>query len=341
MGCRHSSSPPESPIKLVQNGGPVILKSKISIQRTQVIDQRISNGMKTSRLSISSKKICRSLSRLTVSFAALSLEQTLDGHGKHLIKRFELDTPCLLLDVSRTHTLLVDGRKLRLINMETMNIETNILPIDCKDIQEIAWSSKLNTFLLLTTDQLYQTSCKHLHPIPIHQIQFIAEGPRKSYMAVDGDDLLINRSFGYDIRRYSLTNFNLVQSPRAYRESENICVTTIRLNSNKILALAISISKQQMIDLVNLNTDQLIHRINFNTGENILYPIDLHNHGQWFVKTCTPYVNIGHCLISLNGQITRLTLFPNQDNFIRSLCTSPDYRWLLVGRQHALELYQL
>ncbi|CAF2310358.1 unnamed protein product [Rotaria sp. Silwood2] len=224
--------------------------------------------------------------------------------------------------------------------METMNIETNILPMNCKDIQEIAWSSKLNTFLLLTTDELYQTGCKHLHPTPIQQIQFIAEGPRKSYMAIDGDDLLINRSFGYDIRRYSLTNFSLVQSPRTYIENENICVTTIRLNSNKILALAISIGKQQMIDLVNLNTDQLIHRINFNTGENILYPIDLHNNGQWFAKTCIPCVNISHCLISSNGQVTRLTLFPNQDNFIRSLCTSPDSRWLLVSRQHALELYQ-
>ncbi|CAF0723637.1 unnamed protein product [Rotaria sp. Silwood1] len=340
MGCRHSSSPPESPVKLVQNGGPVILKSKISVHRTQIIDHRTPNGTKTSRLSICSKKISRSLSPLTLPFTASSLEQTLNGHGKHLIKRFELDTPCLLLDVSRTHILLVDDRKLRLINMETMNMETNILPIDYKDIQEIAWSSKLNTFLLLTTDQLYQTGCKHLHPTPIHQIQFIAEGPRKSYMAVDGDDLLINRSFGYDIRRYSLTNFSLVQSPRAYIESENICVTTIRLNSNKILALAISIGKQQMIDLVNLNTDQLIHRINSNTGENILYPIDLHNNGQWFAKTCIPCVNIGHCLISSNGQIIRLKLFPNQDNFIRSICTSPDNRWLLVGRQHALELYQ-
>ncbi len=55
--------------------------------------------------------------------------------------------------------------------METMNIETSILPLDCGDLQEIAWSSKLNAFLLLTTDQLYQTGTKHLHPIPIHQIQ--------------------------------------------------------------------------------------------------------------------------------------------------------------------------
>jgi hypothetical protein len=55
--------------------------------------------------------------------------------------------------------------------MATMNIETSILPLDCGDLQEIAWSSKLNAFLLLTTDQLYQTGTKRLHPTPIHQIQ--------------------------------------------------------------------------------------------------------------------------------------------------------------------------
>lgn len=160
-------------------------------------------------------------------------------------------------------------------------------------------------------------------------------------MAVDGNDLLINRSFGYDIRRYSLSNFSLVQSPRVYLESQNICVTTIRLNSNKILALAVSLDKHQMIDLVNLNTNQLIHRIRLNSDVNILYPIDLRNNGQWFAKTCIPCVNIGHCLISPDGQITRLTLFPHEDNFIRSLCVSPDNQWLLVSRQNALELYQL
>jgi hypothetical protein len=159
-------------------------------------------------------------------------------------------------------------------------------------------------------------------------------------MAVDGDDLLINRSFGYDIRRYSLSKLCLVQSPRAYAESQNICVTTIRLNSNKILALAVSIGKQQIIDLVHLNTDRLIRRIHFDSSENILYPIDLHNNGQWFAKTCIPCVNIGHCIISSEGQIARLTLFPHQDNFVRSFRISPDNRWLLVSRQHALELYQ-
>lgn len=344
MGCRHSSSAPSSPTKLVQNGGPVVLKSKISIHQAQLIDHRTSNGMKSSsssRLLLNTKKINHSSSSTSVPFTALCLERILDGHGKNLIKRYDLDTACLLLDISRTHTLLLDGRQLRLIHMETMHVETTILPLDCGDIQEIAWSSKLNAFLLLTTDQLYQTDTKHLHPTPIPQIQFIPEGPRKSYMAIDGDDLLINRSFGYDIRRYSLSNFCLVQSPSAYLESQNICVTTIRLNSNKVLALAVSIGQQQMIDLVNLNTDRLIHRVMFDSGENIFYPINLHTNGQWFAKTSVPCVNIGHCFISSNGQITRLKLFPNQDSFIRSLCISPDNRWLVVSRQHALELYQL
>jgi hypothetical protein len=59
MGCKHSSSPPESPIKTVQNGGPVVLKSKISIRRTQVINHRTANDIKslsTSQLLISAKK---------------------------------------------------------------------------------------------------------------------------------------------------------------------------------------------------------------------------------------------------------------------------------------------
>lgn len=160
-------------------------------------------------------------------------------------------------------------------------------------------------------------------------------------MAVNGDDLVINRSFGHDIRRYSLSNFSFIQSSCAYLKNKNICITTIRLNSYKILALSISIGKQQVIDLVNLNNDLFLYRINFNNGENISYPIDLHNNGQWFAKTCIPCVNIGHCLISADGQITRLQLFHNQDNFIRCLCTTPDNRWLIVGRQHALEFYEL
>jgi len=60
MGCKHSSSPPQSPVKIGQNGGSVILKSKISIHRAQVINHQTSNGIKslsTSRLSISAKKV--------------------------------------------------------------------------------------------------------------------------------------------------------------------------------------------------------------------------------------------------------------------------------------------
>jgi hypothetical protein len=57
MGCRHPSSPPESPIKVLQNGGPVVLKSKISIHRAQVINHRAPNGNKSSRLSISTKNV--------------------------------------------------------------------------------------------------------------------------------------------------------------------------------------------------------------------------------------------------------------------------------------------
>lgn len=167
------------------------------------------------------------------------------------------------------------------------------------------------------------------------------EGPRKSYMTVNGDDLLINRSFGTDLRHYSLSSFNTLPLPNVYKETTNLYITTIRLNSDKILALEISIGDKQMIDLVQLNTGQLLHRIKLDLNENILYPADLHSHGLWFAKTCIPYVNIGHCLISSNGEIIRLKLFSNQDNFIRSLRMTSDNRWLLIGRQHALELYSL
>lgn len=87
------------------------------------------------------------------------------------MKRFELDTAFLLFDASRTHTLLLNSRQLCLIEMETMKCKTSILPLDCGDIQEIAWSTKLNVFLLLTMDRLYRTSTKYLHPTPIDQIQ--------------------------------------------------------------------------------------------------------------------------------------------------------------------------
>ncbi len=160
-------------------------------------------------------------------------------------------------------------------------------------------------------------------------------------MTINGDDLLINRSFGDDLRRYSLSNYNLLPSSRVYKENREISITTIRLNSNKILALAISIGEKQMIDLIHLNTNQFLYRIKLDFNENLSYPIDLHFNGLWFAKTSIPYVNIGHCLISSDGQITRLKLFTNQDNFIRSIRINSDRKWLLIGRQHALELYSL
>ena len=160
-------------------------------------------------------------------------------------------------------------------------------------------------------------------------------------MTINGDDLIINRSFGYDLYRYSLTNFRQLSSPHVYKDMKNLCITTIRLNSNKILALAVSLGEKQMIDFFHLNTDQFLYRIQLDLNENILYPIDLHINGYWFAKTCIPYVNIGHCLISPDGQILRLKLFTSQDNFIRSLRLSSDRKWLVIGRQYALELYSL
>lgn len=345
MGCRHSSKTTESPVKIRPNENSVILTSKISLQRAEQIDYRIYDGFKSikSKSSVSLKKSRQSLNSSISNPQLLTnstLEQTLDGRGKNLIKRFEFDSPCLVLDVSPSHTLIVDDRQLRLIHMETMMLKTVPLPLDCLDIHDIAWSTQLDAFLLLTGEQMYRVTNENLQPTPIHQIQFILEGPRKSYMAVDGDDLLINRSFGSDLRRYSLSTLTFLPSPPIYLENEHICVTTIQLNSNKILALAISIGKRQMIDLVNFKTNQLLHRISLDINENLLYPIDLHNHGQWFAKICIPCQNIGHCLISSDGQLTRLKLFPNQDNFIRSLRMTLDNRWLLVARQHALEIYQ-
>ena len=60
---------------------------------------------------------------------------------------------------------------LYLININTMNIETYFISIDNIDIQEIVWSTQLNCFLILTTDQLYQTGIDQIQLKPIHQIQ--------------------------------------------------------------------------------------------------------------------------------------------------------------------------
>ena len=161
-------------------------------------------------------------------------------------------------------------------------------------------------------------------------------------MTINGDDFLINRSFGDDLRRYSLSNYQPLPSPHVHRGQETtMSITTIQLNSSKILALAVCIADKQMIDLIHLPSDQFLHRIKLDFNENLSYPIDLHFHGYWFAKTCIPYVNIGHCLIGSDGEITRLKLFSQQDNFIRSLRVNPEKKWLLIGRQHALELYSL
>ena len=81
-----------------------------------------------------------------------------------------------------------------------MNIETIVLPLDCRELQEIAWSSKLNAFLLLTTDQLYQTSTKYLHPTPIRQIQVeefcqIFKKKRIFYFSSSMLKVLVNRTW--------------------------------------------------------------------------------------------------------------------------------------------------
>lgn len=181
MGCRHSSSPPPSPLKRSRRAiGPVMLKNRISIHRSQQIDYPTSSEIKTSTLSKSVTSIQKirdhssphpSVSPPCIPLTASSLEQTLDHRGDHLIERFELNNACLLLDASRSHVLLLDGKQLRLINMETMSTQVSVLPLNCEHIEEIAWSTQLDAFLLLTTDQLYQTSTKHLHATPIPSIQ--------------------------------------------------------------------------------------------------------------------------------------------------------------------------
>jgi hypothetical protein len=143
MGCRHSSSPPSSP----KNGG---LKTKIFHHHHYH----------------HSKKFNHQKSKLS-----LNLEQILDGHGKNLFKKFQFNSDCLLFDISLTHILLLNNKQLDLININTMNIETYFLSNNYFDIQEIVWSSQLNIFLILTTDQLYQTNIDQLQLKPIHQIQ--------------------------------------------------------------------------------------------------------------------------------------------------------------------------
>jgi len=152
MGCRHSSSPPSSPKLIIKN---VELKNKIFFSHTKKFHYQKSNEIKSS---ISTKTL-------------FNLEQILDGHGRNLIKKFEFNSACLLFDISLTHILLLNNRQLYLININTMNIETYFLSINSIDIQEIVWSTQLNMFLILTTDQLYQTNIDQLELKPIQQIQ--------------------------------------------------------------------------------------------------------------------------------------------------------------------------
>jgi hypothetical protein len=118
-------------------------------------------------------KVCRptTVKHSTIHDTAHRLERTLDSHGEHLVKRLELDSTCFLFDMSSTHILLLDRRRLRLIHMQTMTIETEILPLDTLDIQDIAWSSQLNAFLLLSTDRLYRKRTDQSLLTAIDQIQ--------------------------------------------------------------------------------------------------------------------------------------------------------------------------
>jgi hypothetical protein len=144
MGCNHSSSPPNSPKQIKTKS----LKNKIFIQHSQ-----------------------KTKSSISLKFSSFNIEQILDGHGKNLIKRLEFNSPCLLFDLSSTHILLLANQQLNLININTMNINTLILPNYNLDIQEIVWSGKLNSFLILTTDQLYQTDIEQLQLKSIQQIE--------------------------------------------------------------------------------------------------------------------------------------------------------------------------
>ncbi|CAF1675656.1 unnamed protein product, partial [Adineta ricciae] len=151
MGCRHSSSPPNSPKKVVKNSNPIALKKKIFLSHSQRLHHPKFNGWKTSS-----------------PLKTFNLEQILDGQEENLVKRLEFTSTCLLYDVSSTHILLFDNNQLHLIDMNTMNTRTILVSMD---IQEIVWSTHLNRFLVLTTDQLYQTELDQMQLKPVQQIQ--------------------------------------------------------------------------------------------------------------------------------------------------------------------------
>lgn len=147
MGCRHSAAK-----EIRRDLTSVAGKQKLSFRSAQL-------------------KACLSTKTTCVRETAFHLERILDGHGAHLKQRLELDSAGLLFDLSPTHILVLDDRRLRLLNMNTMNVETQILPSDSLDIQDIAWSSQLAAFLLLSTDRVYQTRLDGLNLKVIDQIQ--------------------------------------------------------------------------------------------------------------------------------------------------------------------------
>lgn len=139
MGCRHSSSPPNSPKLLMKNEH---LKKKFRFQHKQ-------------------KSILKSI----------SLEHILDGSGRYLYEKLEFQSACLIYDLSSTHLLLYNQRQLHLIHLQTLNIQKEFLSNEFFDIQDIVWSIQLNAFLILTTNQLYQTGYERIDLKPIELIQ--------------------------------------------------------------------------------------------------------------------------------------------------------------------------
>ena len=106
--------------------------------------------------------------RTSIRETANHLERILNGNGENLVGRFDLDSADLVFDLSSNHILFVDHQNLRLIHIETKTIETILLPFN---IQDIVWSTKLNAFLLLGLDRIYQTKTDRLQLNVIDQIQ--------------------------------------------------------------------------------------------------------------------------------------------------------------------------
>lgn len=150
MGCRHSSSPPNSPKLLIKNEH---LKKKFRFQHKQ-------------------KSILKTI----------SLEQILDGSARFLYEKLEFQSTCLIYDLSSTHLLLYNQRHLYLIHLQTLNIQQDFLSNDYFDVQTIVWSTQMNCFLVLTTNQLYQTGYERIDLKPIEQIQVEEEEEKEIYI---------------------------------------------------------------------------------------------------------------------------------------------------------------